>query len=156
MGDTATVTATATMEAKEERDPRVVERATRDLAVTGKPSVNHLTSHPTLSTLQSVEREAREEKDTTTHRSQFTLILFTLLSVILLLTATETTAALLLLTHALVAREEKVLTAVTTAATTLTAALTSTDTAHGGCKYLLRSLSTTPWYSILVSKRMFV
>merc|ERR1712176_615700 len=101
------VTATATMEAKEERDPRVVERATRDLAVTGKPSVNHLTSHPTLSTLQSVEREAREEKDTTTHRSQFTLILFTLLSVILLLTATETTAALLLLTHALVAREER-------------------------------------------------
>merc|ERR1712176_1262065 len=129
------VTATATMEAKEERDPRVVERATRDLAVTGKPSVNHLTSHPTLSTLQSVEREAREERDirevsdaaTTVEREE---------------KDSDTTAA----------REEKV----TTAATTLTAALTSTDTAHGGCKYLLRSLSTTPWYSILVSKRMFV
>merc|ERR1712194_999980 len=63
---TAKVTATTeAREEREERDPRVAERA-RERAVTGRPSANLNTS------LLSVEREAREERDTTTHPLPFT------------------------------------------------------------------------------------
>merc|ERR1719343_1340045 len=181
-----------------ERDPRDAERAraTRVAVVTGKLSVNLSTS------LLLEEKEAREERDTTTHPSSLSTLnrdamkyamdteeraerdttdnvvklsatLSTLLSVILLLTATVRTAVL---THAtMVEKEEKVprevsdaattavreekvekedTTTATTAAATPTAA--STVLVHGGHKRLMRSLSTTPWYSIFRPKRMFV
>merc|ERR1712176_53830 len=191
-----------------ERDLRDAERtrATRVAVVTGKLSVNLSTSllleekeareerdtttHPSsLSTLNrdamksAVDTEAREEKedsttadttedtteeraerDTTDNDVKLSATLSTLLSVILLLTATVRTAVL---THAtMVEKEEKVprevsdaaTTAVreekvekedtTTADTTATPTAASTDMVHGGHKRLIRSLSTTPWYSI--------
>merc|ERR1711933_567969 len=119
--------------------------------------------------------EAREEKedsttvDTTEERVERDTVVARLsatrLSVILLLTAMVTTAVL---THAFTAeKEERDPRVATDVATTVarvvrdqkedtTTTVEAASTARGDCKRMIRSLSTTPWHSILISKRVFV